>query len=57
MNVISYPRHPGKEPVTLTPTILEQDTEMGKEIVIYAALAQGNPLLLEKRVLANRYKM
>ena len=45
--MISYPRHPGKEPVTLTPTILERESETGKEIVIYAALAQGLYLYLK----------
>ena len=48
VNVVSYPRTPGSEPVTLTPTILEkQMSEMaGQTIVIYAALAQGEyPIL------------
>jgi len=46
LNVVSYPRYPGKDPVTLTPMILEKkipkDGSNGfdKQIVIYAALAQ-----------------
>lgn len=46
VNVVSYPRTPGSEPVTLTPTILEKNTDSGQNIVIYAALAQGEyPIL------------
>ena len=40
--MVSYPRTPGSEPVTLTPTIIEKklESEEGQTIVIYAALAQ-----------------
>ena len=44
--MVSYPRYPGREPVTLTPTILEKQVKRAgggydKQIVIYASLAQG----------------
>ena len=47
VNVVSYPRYPGREPVTLTPTILEKQVKRAgggydKQIVIYASLAQGH---------------
>ena len=48
VNVVSYPRTPGSEPVTLTPTIIEKklESEEGQTIVIYAALAQVSFIFL-----------
>ena len=52
--MVSYPRYPGKEPVTLTPTILEKKVQRAgggfdKQIVIYASLAQGTVTKISKK--------